>query len=169
MIRPEVKDTLSRWQEVLISGAIALFGLWLGTRGGYLLGPLGAIIGLLGLGLAWSGFQRMRFTAHTDGPGFVEVIEGEVRWFGPDIGGGIALRELASVGLVTLQGLRVWRLVQNDGGVLLVPVNAKGVEKLFDALTSLPGLDAGKLLRALDMPLDQPLVWRQGSKMDLLH
>lgn len=159
MIRPEVKQTLSRWQEVLISGGIALFGLWVGTRGGYLLGPLGGALGLLGLALGWSAFQRLRFTGHSDGPGLVEVLEGEVRWFGPGIGGGVAVRELASVGLVTVQGLRVWRLVQNDGGLLLVPVNAKGIEKLFDALTSLPGLDAATLIRALDQTVDQPFVW----------
>ena len=167
MIRPEVREALIRWQEVWISGLIALFGIWVGTRGGYLLGPVGILLVLVGLGLGWSGFQRLRFTSTGEGPGIVEALEGEIRWFGPGIGGSVAVRELEAVGLITVQGLRVWRLVQGDGAVLLIPINAKGIELLFDALTSLPGLEAPRLIRALDMGLDTPFVWRRGAHLSL--
>ncbi len=91
----------------------------------------------------------------------VEVDEGQVGWFGPGIGGFVSLAELAEVGLVTVQGLRVWRLRQTDGQLLLVPVNAQGAERLYDALTALPGIDGTRLLAALGNPADTPVVWRR--------
>jgi len=52
--------------------------------------------------------------------------------------------------LVTAGGRRLWRLRQNDGQTLLIPVEAVGGEALFDAFSGLPGLDTQALVAALN-------------------
>lgn len=150
MIRPEALATLARWREVAVSAALAGLGLWLAARGGAILLPLGlglaGVAAVLGLG-AW---RRLRFAQDPAAPGVVEVVEGEVRYFGPRLGGAVSLSDLTELRLITLRGRRLWRLKQADGQALLIPVDATGAEALFDGFTSLPGLDMAALLSALD-------------------
>lgn len=161
LIRPELAARLHRAREAIGAALAIAAGLWLATRGGWLLGGLGAAVMAAGAGLLWAALQRLRFAPRDRGPGVVEVIEGQIGWFGPGIGGFVSLADLAEVGLVTVQGLRVWRLRQSDGHLLLVPVNAEGAGRIYDALTALPGIDGTRLLAALDNPADTPLIWRR--------
>lgn len=164
LIRPELRAAFHRWREVIAAGAVAAAGLWLIGLGGYLFHTLGALVVLGGLALARGGWRRLRFARAATAPGVVEVIEGQVGWYGPGIGGFAALPELAELGLVTVAGLRCWRLRQHDGQVLLIPVAATGAEKLYDAFGALPGLDPAVLLAALDDPADRPVIWRHGPR-----
>ncbi|MFN3936530.1 MAG: hypothetical protein ACK4KW_03030 [Gemmobacter sp.] len=159
MIRPELRAAAWRWREVIGAGVAALAGLWLATRGGFLLAAMGGALALAGAIAALHGMRRMRFAGSADAPGVVEVDERQIAWFGPGIGGFVALDELSEVGAVTVAGLRCWRLVQQDGRMLLVPVSARGAERLYDALTALPGLDGASLLSARDAPEDRPRLW----------
>lgn len=161
LIRPEVQAAFWHWREVIFAALLAAFGLWLGTRGGLLLGTVGLLLGALGLGLGWLGWQRLRFARGPLGPGIVEVDEGQIGWYGPGVGGYVALADLAQIGLITVSGLRVWRFLQSDGQVLLIPTHAQGAGALFDALTALPGLDGAALLAALEAPEDTPTIWRK--------
>jgi len=149
MIRPEALAALRRWREVILAACLALLGLWLATRSGPI--PLSAGLALLALSAAWalSGWRRMRFAQDIAAPGFVEVIEGEVRYFGPSFGGAVSLSNLTELRLMTLHGRRLWRLKQRDGQALLIPVDAAGAEALFDGFTALPGLDMTAVLAAL--------------------
>lgn len=149
MIRPEALAALRRWREVILATGIIGLGLWVATLGGPVLGALGLLGVALGAGLALSGWRRMRFAQEVAAPGMVEVIEGEVRFFGPRLGGSISLADLTELRLVTLRGRRLWRLKQADGQTLLVPVDAAGAGALYDGFTSLPGLDMAALLTAL--------------------
>jgi hypothetical protein len=79
----------------------------------------------------------------------VEVDEGQVGYFGPGIGGFVGLPDLVELRLVSVQGGRFWRLKQADGQALLIPVDAAGAERLFDAFASLPGMDTQALVTAL--------------------
>jgi hypothetical protein len=85
----------------------------------------------------------------------VEVDEGQVGYLGPSFGGFVALPDLVEVRLVTMYGRRLWRLKQADGQALLIPVDAAGAERLFDAFGSLPGMDMAALLAALEAPVAQ--------------
>lgn len=161
LIRPELAAQLHRRREVIGAALALVAGLWLATRGGWLLAGLGGTLALAGAGLALVALRRLRFAPQGQGPGVVEVDEGQVGWFGPGIGGYVSLSDLAELGLVTVQGLRVWRLRQTDGHLLLVPVNAQGADRLYDALTALPGIDGTRLLAALDAAADTPVVWRR--------
>jgi len=82
-------------------------------------------------------------------PGVVEVDEGQIAYLGPAFGGFVALPDLVEIRLVTMRGRRLWRLRQTDGQVLLIPVDATGAERLFDAFASLPGMDMAALVAAL--------------------
>lgn len=163
LIRPELAARLTRAREAIGAGVALAFGLWLATRGGWLLAGLGGVVALVGAGLLVAAIQRLRFAPVTRGPGVVEVDEGQIAWFGPGIGGFVSLAELAELGLITVQGLRVWRLRQSDGQMLLVPVDAQGAGQLYDALTTLPGIEGHRLLAALRAPGDTPLIWQRAT------
>lgn len=149
LIRPELAARLVRWREPIYAGALTLFGLWVATRGGWLLGPLGA--GLVLLGAAWAAMalRRLRFAPGVAAPGMVEVDEGQVGYLGPAFGGYVALPDLVELRLLTMRGRRLWRLKQADGQALLIPVDAAGAERLYDAFASLPGMDTAALVTAL--------------------
>ena len=177
MIRPEALAALRRWREVILAACLALLGLWLATRSGPI--PLSAGLAVLALSAAWalSGWRRMRFAQDIATPGFVEVIEGEVRYFGPSFGGAVSLSDLTELRLMTLHGRRLWRLKQRDGQALLIPVDAAGAEALFDGFTALPGLDMAAVLAALSPsspasgpgllasgPSEMVLIWHRKGK-----
>jgi hypothetical protein len=152
LLRPEVQAALWRWREVIWAGAVAAFGLWLLGLGGWVLGPLGALVIALALGLGVQALRRVRFAQRGDAPGVVQVDEGQISYMGPTVGGFVSLPELVELRLVTMRGRRLWRLKQADGQALLIPVEAEGAVALFDAFASLPGMDSGALVAALEQP-----------------
>jgi hypothetical protein len=130
-------------------------------RGGWLLGALGLVLAVAAAGWGIVAFRRMRFRGTGDAPGVVEVVEGQIGYFGPTFGGFVALSDLVELRLVDQSGSRYWRLRTADGQALIVPLMALGAEKLFDAFAALPGLHGDVLMRALeDDPGDKP-VWRR--------
>ena len=155
MIRVEVSDAAWRWREVIAAGGLGAFGLWLIWLGGFLLGPIGALMLVLAAFWGVTAWRRVRFAQEVAAPGMVEVDEGQVGYLGPSFGGYVALPDLVEVRLVTMYGRRLWRLKQADGQALLIPVDAAGAERLFDAFGSLPGMDMAALLAALETPLAQ--------------
>ena len=140
LIRPEVTDLIWRAREVVWAGLVVALGGWLIALGGYVLIPLGAVIGGIGLVLAVTALRRMRFEQSVAAPGLVELDEAQVGYMGPEVGGYLSLNELVELRLLSLRGRRVWRLKQADGQALLIPVDAKGAERLFDAFANLPGM-----------------------------
>lgn len=161
LIRPEVAARLQRWHEVIAALLALAFGLWVLTRGGWLFGALGLVIAGVALGLARAAWQRLRFVPQGEAPGVIEIDEGQVAWFGPGGGGFLSLAELTGLGLIRVQGLRCWQLRQSDGQALLIPVAAEGADRLYDALTALPGIEGEVLVRALATEADQPFLWRR--------
>jgi len=152
MIRPEAAATLNRFREVLAGGLLVGMGGWLLFKPGYVLPLVGAALAALGAGMAVVGLRRMWFRADGQGPGVVQVIEGQVGYFGPADalgqggGGFVALDDLVSLSL-TADGAH-WRLASVEGTVLVIPRAAAGAEHLLDAFVRLPGLDPAALVRA---------------------
>lgn len=148
-VRPEIVVAVSRWREVILGAVLAGLGLWVAAQGGYLLVPFGVAIVGLGAGWAVLALRRLRFARGLDGPGVVELDEGQVGYLGPGAGGYVSLVDLVELRLLRLRGRQVWRLKQADGQALLIPVDAAGAEGLFDAFASLPGMDTQALVAAL--------------------
>jgi hypothetical protein len=172
LIRPEIRAAALRGQEVIAAAAVIAFGLWLVWLGGYVLGPLGGAVIVLGAILARQALRRLRFAQTVAAPGIVELDEAQVGYLGPQEGGFLSLEELVELRLLTLQGHRVWRLKQADGQALLIPVDAAGSDRLFDAFAALPGMDSAALVAAVD-PADAAqalqgvaetrVIWRRPS------
>lgn len=163
-IRPEARAALYRWREALIGLAIALMGLlWVaGPRG--LLGVLGWGLIPLGIILAVIGIQRARFRKEGNGPGVVQVDEGQITYFGPLTGGAVAARDLERLTLDPTARPAHWVLTQPGHPPLHIPVNAKGAEALFDVFSSLPGLRTERMLTHLQGKPSHPVViWERHS------
>ena len=82
-------------------------------------------------------------------PFVIEVDEAQIAYLSALGGGYISLCELSEIRLVTRRGHRYWHLRQSDGETLPIPVDAAGSDALFDAFSTLPGLDTGVLVTAL--------------------
>jgi len=148
-IRPDLLAALQRNAELFTALALAAFGAWTATRGGYLLTPLGLAILALGAGWALTTWRRLRFQQQGEAPGIVRVTEAQIAYFGPRVGGFVGLPELSEIRLLTLRGRRIWKLKQGDGQLLHIPVESDGAEALFDAFAALPGIDMAALVAAL--------------------
>lgn len=166
-IRPEVVAIAHRYREAIGASVIVLAGLWLMALGGYVLFPLGLIIAAIGAALTLTAFRRARFAQTIGAPGMVELDEAQIGYLAPDLGGFLSLEELTEIRLLILHGKRLWRLKQADGQALLIPVDAAGADRLFDAFAGLPGMDASALVAALN-PASHPalaaetrVIWRK--------
>jgi hypothetical protein len=174
-IRPEITDLIWRAREVIWAGLVVALGLWLILLGGYLLIPLGLIVGGVGVVLALTAFRRMRFQQKVTAPGVVELDEAQVGYLGPELGGFLSLQELVELRMLVLRGRRMWRLKQADGQALLIPVDARGAERLYDAFANLPGMDTSALVAALEpsrlpsgaaltLAAETRVIWRRAGK-----
>lgn len=148
-IRPEAAQALSRWRDVLIGLGLIGIGIWWVIDGGDLLKIVAyAIIGVGAL-LMRVGIQRARFHPAKGGPGMVQVDEGRVTYFGPLTGGTADLAELSRLTLDRNAKPAHWGLHQPGQPPLMIPVNAAGADALFDAFSTLPGLQTQKMLAGL--------------------
>lgn len=166
-VRPEIKARIAPWRETIAAGTVVAIGLWLIFLGGYLLAPLGAIVGAFGLIWIAIALRRRRFGRAVGAPGVVEVDEGQVGYLGPTFGGYVSLRELAEIRVIDIHDKRHWRLKQADGQVLLIPVAAARAELLHDAFATLPGIEMAVLSRALDAQESTDILWRRPAHATL--
>ncbi|MEL6620182.1 MAG: hypothetical protein AAFP16_15000 [Pseudomonadota bacterium] len=161
-IRPEAKAALWRWREVLLGMAIAVLALWwLADANGVLRFVAPAV--LVGAGaLIMVGLQRGRFRNTGGGVGAVQVVEGQIIYYGPLSGGAVAVRDLRRLTLDARQRPAHWRLEQADQPPLLIPLDAEGAEALFDAFAALPGLRTERMLAHMrSLPETSVLVWER--------
>lgn len=166
MIRPEAKAQLMRWREALAGGAAAALGLWWLIGGSSLLLLPAVALLAAGVALIWVGVQRARFRGEGQGPGAVDVDEGQITYFGPLTGGAVALRELNRVTLDPGLHPAHWRLSQEGAPELMIPVNADGAERLFDAFATLSGFRMEQALAALRTKEKHPIViWQRNASI----
>ena len=167
LIRPELAARLRPWREVMAAGLTGAFGLWMFSWGGLVFQPAGlavlTVAALWGLG-AW---RRRRFAHAVAAPGLVEIEEGAIRFFAARaLGGEVALRDLAQVRLMRLNGHAHWRLKTRSGEALLIPVEAAGAAGLADAFAALPGFDLGAASAALAGDAAFTTVWTRPQRAD---
>lgn len=150
MIRPEIWQNAVRAQEIILGLFTAGLGGWCIYLGGYVLVPVGLVLCTLGAAFALNGLRRLRFAQTSEAPGVVDVLEGEISYLGPQGGGFVGLPDLVEIRLIQMRGRKVWRLKQADGQALLIPVDATGAEKLFDAFTTLQNINMAEIVASLD-------------------
>lgn len=158
-IRPEARETLMRWREAIVGIAFDLVGLAtvLGPTRAHLI--FGVLMMSLGTILMYIGIQRARFRTHGGGAGVVEVDERQISYFGPLVGGAVALEDLVRIATVPPHS---WELADAQGKTLLIPVDAEGTEALFDSFSALPGLSTSRLADAARVrPLTRTTVWEK--------
>lgn len=148
-LRPEAEEALWRWREVLIGLAVALVGLWFVLGPGLLLAVPGYVLMVGGAAFIWIGVQRVRFRKTGLGAGAVQVVEGQISYFGPLTGGVVALREIERLSLERGNYPAHWKLEQPGQQPVMIPVNAAGADALFDAFAALPGLRTERMLAEL--------------------
>ncbi|RBI71154.1 hypothetical protein DQW77_12870 [Roseovarius sp. TE539] len=161
-VRPEARQALWRWREVIWALVpLAVGGWWMAGAGG-LLPWVGSVIFLAGVAFLVAGIQRGRFRIGKGGPGVVQVTEGQIAYFGPHTGGAVALTELSAVELVSFSGTRWWALHQPGRAVLHIPSNAEGAEALFDVFAHLPGIRTEHMLAQMRLETSRPAtVWQR--------
>ncbi|KAE9632612.1 hypothetical protein [Parasedimentitalea maritima] len=170
LIRPEARTALWRWRELVVAAVVLLMGLrWvLGAFGLLFWG--GWVLLIIGTALAIVGVQRLRFRLEADGPGVVQVDEGQIAYFGPLTGGAVAVSELTMLALDHTAKPAHWILQQPGQDALHIPVNAAGTETLFDVFASLPGLRTERMLAELRKPGPHHVViWERNATRPPMH
>ena len=165
LIRPEAQAALWRWREVLLGLGLVLLALWWGTTAfGFLRWMVGAL-GMAGGMLMIAGAQRGRFRLGADGFGVVQVVEGQIRYFGPVTGGAISMSELDFIELDRRQAPPFWVLSQPGIDAVNIPIDAKGAEALFDAFSALPELRTDFMLSQLQgQSRNRVVIWQRSSR-----
>ena len=161
-IRPQARAALWRWREVLTGVGVGILGIsWVLGPGG-LLGWLGWVLVVAGVALVVIGVQRARFRAGMGGVGVVQVDEGQVSYFGPLNGGSTAMSDLSKLSLDPRMKPKHWVLEQPGQPPVFIPVNATGVDALFDVFAALPGLKTERMLSVLGDEGTRPIViWQK--------
>jgi len=147
MIRPEIKAGLWRWREVIAALGLAGLGVWFAFAAFGIMEWIGWAIFGLGIALAITTAQKVRFQSTEDGPGVVTLDERRVTYMGPVDGGVVDLDLMIQLDLTPKSA---WRLIGENGNHLDIPINAAGVDVLFDAFVALPGMKTEHMLSMLN-------------------
>lgn len=149
LIRAEARKLLWRTREILVGIALACLGLFWAVMSFGVLSWVGFFLLAAGFGLIGMGLQRARFRVVADGPGVVQVDEGQITYFGPLSGGTVATADLERLILDNTSQPAHWVLDQRGQPPVYVPLNAAGSDALFDAFATLPGLRTQRMLNLL--------------------
>jgi len=175
-LRPEVARFLTKWREAVIlvgiSATIAVISL-IGSLAPWFSGVL-FVLAIVILIFAYVAIRRVLLRDEGLGVGYVEISEQKISFFGQDGSGAFDLEDLAAVDLSTdlrsgHQSEHYWILTPEGRTPLVIPGNAHGVEDLFSALTSLPGIDLSAAIRfRVSGELGVFKVWRRDNRDPLL-
>lgn len=148
MIRPEAKQAILDFREVIFGVAALTLGThW--VMNGYAYQPfIGFVLGIAGGIALWLGYRKVRFPRGEGGVGVVEVTERQITYLTAQGGAALAIDGLSRVEIRTATGGITWVFTANSGESLHIPGNAPGSEGLLDALVSLPGVNYDEASRA---------------------
>lgn len=164
MIRAEAKDTLWRWRELGLAAALGALGLYWASASYGLIQIIGYALSAVAILLAIIGIQRGRFRNSAQGQGVVTFIEGQITYFGPYSGGGVTIEDMSCISLKTVAGEKSWIIEQPANVALIIPVDAKGADQLFDAFAALPGIKIEYMLAQLSHERGAPvIIWQRDT------
>lgn len=161
LIRAEARATLWRWREVIAGGGLCA----LGSQGALSYGLMvwaGWLCILLGVAAIITGIPRALFRGSADGPGIVELDEGQVRYMGPFSGADMSLDTVMVIAMDGAHAAPRWILTNAFQERITIPTGATGADLLFDAFTALPGFRMERALSALRAPEAAIItIWRR--------
>ncbi len=161
-VRPEAKAEILRLREILIGVICIALGAYWALGVGQLLGYVGILLVILGASLCVIGYQRSRFRIGGQGPGVVQVVEGQIAYFGPLNGGTLATEAIERLALDPSGKPAHWILEHSGQPALHIPVNAEGADALFDVFSALPGIKTERLLSELHRKTVIPtVIWER--------
>jgi len=139
---------LSRWAEAMIAAAVTLFALWIVGLPDLSLNWLSVLLGvpLAVAGLVWLRVAIRRARAQgQDGAGRLFVEERRVLHVGSFGNVQVDLDDATRLDLMAQGGRASLMVHVPEGPPTALPLGAEGVDKLYDALTGLPGMDMDAL------------------------
>jgi hypothetical protein len=156
-VRPEVRDGLMRWREVLVGAVTLGLGLRLVATSFGAIFIIGCGLAIIGAALIVAGVQRARFRSGGGGAGVVDLDERRITYFGPYGGGAVSVEDLVEIGV---DPSRSWLIRDVNGTHLMIPMNAEGADALFDAFAAVPGLTPARLVEAVrSTPRQYTTIW----------
>ena len=152
-VRPEIQQVFDRWRSAIIGAILVLIGLFFAATGTGIMPYVGGAVVLVGAALLWDGVRRARFPKSGGGLGVVELDERQISYFGPLGGGALSIEELTLIKIVTTDNGPfvtdvIWQFTDSGGQRLLIPSNAEGADRIFDALAALKGVNYDAVTRA---------------------
>jgi hypothetical protein len=173
LVRPGAAAALRRAREPAAWALLLVAGLWLTWQGYSRLAPLPFALGLIcavaGAGLLRTALRRLSLRAGERAEGVVVIDEARIAYLGPRGGGFVDLPAIVRVEIVSRPHVppasgHAWVLTTEDGQRLTIPLGAEGADRLFDALSPLPGIDfdAGAAAVAARGP-GRAVVWRKAG------
>ena len=170
-IRPEVRATLWRWREVGLCIVVILFAVRLLGQGLERSAPLqtgfALLVAALFSVLLFYAVLRARLFQSAEGTGVVVVSEREIAYLGPDTGAFVSLDDLTRLEIMVFERTNAapdifWTLSHTGGDPLMIPLNAKGAETLFDTFAALPGVRLEDATRAVARAhTDRVVIWQK--------
>lgn len=156
-IRPEIRDELWRWREVILLGLIITISAIMFLMGAGLIRVI--TIGLIVIGLAflYPAIRQARATTKVVSVGVVEITERRIRYLGPEFGSEISANDLKMVQIESrdetdLSDDVIWIFTDLHGQSMSIPSGAQGARSLLGAVSSLPGADLDAVVRAMGYP-----------------
>ena len=153
MIRPEVAAFLMRWAEAGIATAVTLAALWIVGLPDFSLNWLSVLLGapLAIAGLVWLRVAIRRARAMTgEGQGKLFVEERRVLHVGSLGNVQVNLDDATRIEIFVRGPVASLMVHTDDGPPVALPLGAEGADKLFDALTGLPGMNMDALHARLE-------------------
>ncbi|MFT7253706.1 MAG: hypothetical protein ACI81Q_001123 [Paracoccaceae bacterium] len=161
-VRPEVSALLWRWREAVAASIIGIFGLRIALRPDPILQGFGWIVVAIAVASLVVALRRIRFSGSGDGPGVVSLLEGRVSYMGPYYGGTLAIPDLISLALRRASDGKGYWVLGDGEEVLVIPIDARDADLLFDAFAALPALSIPHMLDQLDnSPTGTVTLWRR--------
>ena len=167
-LRPEAREALGRYSEAIIGAGLAAFGLYLffDTHGVLHWMGIGAV--LAGLSFLWSGLQSARLKRLRDGVGMVQVVEREIAYLSPYGGTSLSLDQISRISIRKDRNRPPAWILNAEGEVVEIPVNAHDGDTLFDTFCALPGFDSGQAVREMTAPgeatPDITVIWQRPNE-----
>ncbi len=170
-LRPEVRRTLNKWSEPLVMGAILVAGFWLYLRAEATANVSLVVIAFVVIGAAGAmlvlALRRVRLRGDLRAAGVVEVQERKITYYGPDDGGVVSLNDLRRIDIVSTHSLPfvdnlTWRLSDQEGFALNIPVGATGTDIMIDNFSVLDGVNYELIVKALSATDDAVFtIWKK--------